>query len=188
MNKFDLSKLAIPKNKFALLNSLNHIQSEFMRFKILDKIFQVVIPFNRGLGFEIKKLDKESCQINSLDKKRRQNHVGGAHACALAVLGEYTAGLLLSQHCNPEKYRIIISHLEVEYHKQGKGVLKATCLKPDFTILNPVPHDNANSDQKITAQKEVFVDLVTEIKNSKDELVCIVKTKWQAKPWDLVRK
>lgn len=159
-------------NKFGILNQLQKLQPEFIRFKLLDKVFQTIIPFNRGLAFEIKKLDPESCVIVSPDKKRRQNHVGGAHACALAVLGEYTAGLLLAQHCNPERYRIIISHLEVDYHKQGRGLLTAGCPKPNMSIL---------------LGEETFVDLVTEIKNSNQDLVAVVKTKWQAKPWELVR-
>ena len=168
----------LPTNKFAILSKIQSIQPDFLRLKILDKVFTAMIPFNRGLGFEIKKLDQESCMIFSPEKRKRQNHVGGAHACALAVLGEYTAGLLLAQHYSPEKYRFIIAHLEAEYHKQGRGTLEALCLKPDITILNPVTE---NGD------KEMFVDLSTEIKNSQGELVAIIKTKWQAKPWELVR-
>lgn len=177
----DIPRLKIPTNKFGILNQLQKLQPEFLKFKLLDKVFQTIIPFNRGLGFEIKKLDAESCEIFSPDKKRRQNHVGGAHACALALLGEYTAGLLLAQHCNPERYRIIISHLEVEYHKQGRGALTGTCLKPSVTILL------GEAEQDKQTEKETFVDLVTEIKNSNQELVAVVKTKWQAKPWSLVR-
>ena len=176
----DLPKL-IPTNKYAILNQLQKLQPDFLRLKLLDKVFQTMIPFNRGLGFEIKKLDPESCVIFSPDKKRRQNHVAGAHACALALLGEYTAGLLLAQHYNPERYRFIISHLEVEYHKQGRGALTGTALKPSVAVLL------GEADQNKQSEKETFVDLVTEIKNSNDELVAIVKTKWQAKPWDLVR-
>ena len=168
-------------NKFAILNQLQKIQPTFLRFKLLDKVFQTVIPFNRGLGFEIKKLDPESCVIFSPDRRRRQNHVGGAHACALALLGEYTAGLLLSQHCNPERYRIIISHLEVDYHKQGRSDLTATSLKPSVAVL--LGEANQNKQE----EKEMFVDMVTEIKNHDQELVAIIKTRWQAKPWSLVR-
>lgn len=189
----DSIKMKLPKNKFGILNKIQLIQPAYIRFKILDKLFQAIIPFNSGLGFEIKKLDTEACTIYSPEKRRRQNHVGGAHACAIALLGEYTAGLLLGQHCNPEQFRIIISHLEVEYHKQGRGPLTATCLKPNFAIFNPIAnHSDAdkteNPNQKNLAEKEMFVDLVTIIKNSNNDDVATVKTKWQAKSWSLVRK
>lgn len=172
--------LALP-SKYGILKKIQSIQPDFVRLKILDTVFNAMIPFNRGLGFEIKKLDSESCVIYSPEKKKRQNHVGGAHACALAVLGEYTAGLLLAQHFNPEKFRFIIAHLEVDYHKQGRGDLFATSLKPSVAVMI------GEADQEKNIDKESFVDLSTEIKNSQDELVAVVKTKWQAKPWSLVR-
>lgn len=141
--------------------------------KVMDVAVNLAIPFNRWLGMKIEVLYPDRVVVSSPPRTLRKNHVGGAHACALALLGEYPAGLMLSQSFTSDLYRMIISKLEVTYHKQGRGHLKG----------------------EVTAPKEwpefesgvLFVDLKTEITNSKNESVATVLTRWQLKEWALVR-
>jgi len=109
--------------KIDIFKKLQKIPNEKARFKLLDKIMDFSIPFNRGLGFKIISLSSKKVVVQSPPKKTRQNHIKGAHACALAVLGEYPAGLLLAQKYSPENYRLIMAELKVEYKKQGRGLL-----------------------------------------------------------------
>ncbi len=141
--------------------------------RVMDAALNLAIPFNRWLGMRIETLYADRVVVNSPPTILRKNHVGGAHACALALLGEYPAGLMLSQTFKPETYRIIISKLEVTYHKQGRGYLKAEVLAPKEwpEILDGV----------------CLVDLKTEIKNAAGESVATVLTKWQLKEWSRIK-
>ena len=150
-----------------------NIKNKKIRFKVLDKLIERFIPFNRGLNFKIIEISDEKVVVESPENTRRKNHVGGAHACALALLGEYPAGIYIASKYPPNKYRFIISALEIEYIKQGKGRLKSVCLTP-----------NAFPEIK---DGEGWAHMVTQIFNEKDEEIATCKTRWQIKEWTLVK-
>lgn len=147
---------------------------ETLRLKALAKALDLTVPFNFGLGIEIEKLTPDEVVLRAPDRRKRRNHVGSAHACFLALLSEYPAGLLIAQLYSFKKYRIIISKLEIEYFKQGRGILRGIAHKPE--TLPPF------------TDGEAFLDMKTEIVNVKNECVSICKTHWQIKEWDKVRK
>lgn len=134
----------------------------------------VGIPFNRWLGYQVEELTPSVVIVSSPERILRKNHVGGAHACALALLGEMPAGLLIAQNFPIDEYRFIISELHIVYHKQGRGILRGT-------VHPPIPWPSADSED-IT-----WVDLTTYIKNEAGEDVATCKTRWQIKRWEKVR-
>ncbi|MBT4761343.1 MAG: DUF4442 domain-containing protein [Bdellovibrionaceae bacterium] len=166
----DISKI---KNQdiFKLAGKVPNLK---VKHKMLDQFFEWFIPFNKDLGLRIQELDENQVKIKSLPKKRRRNHLGGAHACALALVGEYPAGLVIAQNFPPHKYRIIMNKLEIEYFKQGFNVLYAEASKPD-SFAEPVDH-------------ETTINMTTEIKNADGELIAICKTQWPIKEWKYVKK
>ena len=143
--------------------------------KALDLALNLAIPFNRWLGMKIETLSPEKVIVKSPPRVLRRNHVGGAHACALALLGEYPAGVLISQNFSVKDYRIIISKLSVDYEKQGRGTLTAEALAP-------ADWPKENDDHVI------WIEMKTLIRNSKHELVADVQTRWQLKKWADVKK
>jgi acyl-coenzyme A thioesterase PaaI-like protein len=144
-----------------------------VRRRMLDVLLNIGIPFNRWLGMRLLQVSEESVVVASPDTVLRQNHVGGAHACALALIGEYAAGVLVAQHYSFDEYRIIIGSLDVQYHKQGRGPLVGTVSAPEIW-------------PKLT-QGEAWVEMKTEITNSKAEVVAVCTTKWQVKAWSKVQ-
>lgn len=160
--------------KIDIFKKIKKIPNETMKLKLLDKILNFAIPFNRGLGFQVKALTPKKVVVISPNKKARQNHIKGAHACALAVLGEYPAGLLLAQNFSPEKYRLILGELSMQYEKQGYGLLTSTS-------------QNSKANPK-KIKGEAWFDMTSKITNAKGELIATCHTKWQLKSWDLVEK
>ena len=157
------------KLKVDLFDLTKNVSNKTIRHKILDKALSFGIPFNRGMNIQIIDSNKDRVLVKSPDVKKRRNHLGKAHACALALLGEYPAGLLLAQSFPPDKYRIILSQLTMEYLKQGKGVLTSEAVMPK------------TMPEETDGQAWIFME--TTIKNSDNEVVAICKTKWQTKSW-----
>ena len=155
------------------LELLKLIPAQTVQLSILDRLLTWKIPFNSGLGLKIQKLSDQECVIEAQSRRRQKNHVNGAHACFLALMAEYPAGLLLAQHFDFNDYRLIISELKMSYHKQGRGTLVARSL-----LGQDVP-------DKI--DEEHFVKMQTEIKNSNGDLIAKGETLWQIKPWSKVR-
>lgn len=160
--------------KFDLFKILEPVPNQKLKNRILNSALSWAIPFNKGLGIEIITLHPGQVCVRSRPVRRRQNHVGGAHACFLALMGEYPAGLCLAQNFSPKQFRMIIGRLEVEYHKQGRGILTATSLRPETLPSG--------------AEDEFWVPMRTEIINEKGERVAECKTEWQLKRWEAVGK
>ncbi len=144
-----------------------------IQFRLMDRFMNFFVPFNRNLGFKIHSLDKNCAIIYSPKSTRRKNHVGTTHACALALLGEYPAGLLLAQNYSVSQYRMIITSLNAIYHKPGVGLLTAIAKRP---LELPGKVDG-----------ETSIEMITQITNSKKEPICTCHTQWQIKEWQLTR-
>ncbi len=168
--------------KFALLDLKKidpikltaRIPNETLRKRVLDVVMTVSVPFNRWLGFRFERIGEDRVVVISPPRRLRENHVGGAHACCLALMGEYAAGMCIASHYGIDGHRLIIGKLDIDYHKQGRGWLRAEASAPTAW---PEPRDG-----------EAWIDMETRITDSKDGHVATCKTKWQLKDWSRVRE
>lgn len=160
--------------KFDLFKIISKIPNENLQRRLLDHAIEWAIPFNKNLKFHIKQLDDKFVAIESPHTHRRKNHIGGAHACALALLGEYPAGILIAKHYTPEQFRFIIAHLSVNYFKQGRGLLTAETKAP--------------AEWPEIKEGEVWIEMTTTVSDDKNEKVAEIFTRWQVKTWSMVRK
>ncbi len=140
-----------------------------MRRRALDVLLNVGIPFNRWLGLKIAEISPVKVVIDSPPSVLRRNHVGTAHACAQALIGEYAAGLVVAQHFPLDTYRFIIGKLEIDYFKPGRGHLRGPAIAP-------VPFPELENE-------EGWVPMRTVITNEKGEEIAVCKTRWQVKSW-----
>lgn len=140
-----------------------------IRRRTLDLLLNVGIPFNRWLGLKIKEISRDRVVIESPPSVLRRNHVGTAHACAQALIGEYAAGLIVAQHFPMESYRFIIGKLEIDYSKPGRGHLFGTAEAP-------VPFPILEND-------EGWVPMRTRITNEAGDEIAVCQTRWQVKSW-----
>jgi acyl-coenzyme A thioesterase PaaI-like protein len=156
---------------FKIANKIKYIK---VKNAFLDNALKVGIPFNMGMGMKIKLITQKESQIESLPVYRRRNHVGTAHAISQALLIEYTAGLLIAQKYSFDNYRLILTNLNITYHKPGKGILTGTSYSPDQW-----------PDLK---EGEMFLDMNTKVHNEKNELISEGKTTWQIKSWSKMKR
>lgn len=146
----------------------------------LNKVMTLGIPFNAPHGFRIRKLDQEAVVIGLPDKKLNHNHLGGIHACAIATVGEYCAGMSILSSFGISKYRLILAELNVKYTYQGRTDLEGTCL-PEQIDRNAI-EKGLESEGKFL---QTLTTVVREKKTGKE--VAVVTTTWQLKPWNLVK-
>lgn len=160
--------------KFDLYKITKHIKNQKLANLFLDNALKIGIPFNMGMGMKIKSISETETQVESLPVYRRQNHVKTAHAISQALLIEYTAGLLLATKYALDKYRIILTNININYHKAGKGTLTGTCQLPGQW-----------PDLK---EGEMFIEMTTKVHNDKNELISEGKTTWQIKSWSKTKQ
>jgi len=142
----------------------------------LDKILSFKIAFNRPHGIEIRELSTDHCRTYLPYKKSNTNHLGGMHACVLALVGEYSAGLMILRNTGLKDFRIILKELQVEYAKQAKGEVYGEASL------------STEEQQKLKAAKDkIELIIETKIKDQENNLIAAAKTTWQIKAWEKVQ-
>ncbi len=138
------------------------------------------IPFNKPHRLKILSISKNKVEIKYPYQKSNLNHLKGLHACGLATVSEYSTGLLLLNHLNPENYRLIMKSLHMEYHYQGKKSASAT-----FELENEWIHKEVI--EPLQLNDAVFVDCEVKVKDADGNHLSTCKTQWQIKKWEKVR-
>jgi len=149
-------------------------ESRFGLFS-LQKLFILGIPFNKPHAIKFKELTHVKSSLSMANKRINHNHLGGIHACAIATVGEFTAGLLLCKNFEMAKYRVIMKDIHVEYYKQARS---------DLNSVAEVSIDHISGmKEAIIKEDKASICLETHIYNDKDQEVALVTTNWQLKDW-----
>ena len=146
---------------------------------LLNQALLAAIPFNRPHGIRVTQLLDESAQGKLPFIRRNKNHLNTVHACGMATLGEYIAGLVLIRNFPVQENRIIMKNLEISFFLQAKEEL--------IGIAN---FENDKKEQALKHLREnsfCEIPMETSLYNKKNELVALVKTTWHLKTWDKVR-
>lgn len=146
--------------------------------KVIEKLFNTGIPFNLPHKFKFEQMSEEKVLLSLPFKRVNKNHLGGIHACAIATLGEYPAGLCLIKKLGSSKYRLIMKKIEGEYLKQGRGKIFGECQIDSYEFKRV--------ETELLGAQQSEIILSTHIKNQQQEVIAIIKTTWQIKNWKSV--
>ena len=150
-----------------------------MNLMALNKVLTLGIAFNAPHGFKIKELSEDQVLITLPNRKLNHNHLSGIHACAMATVGEYCAGMALLKSFGISKYRLILSDLHATYSYQGKTDLEGIC--------SPRQIDKEVVKKALDTEGKFLQELETIIRDKNGKEVAVVKTIWQLKVWEQVK-
>ena len=141
----------------------------------IQKMFLVGIPFNKPHGLKFLKIGRNDSHFKLANKRANHNHLGGMHAIAQCLLGEFSAGILLIKNFSGQQYRIIMKDISAVYLKQAKCEIHGKAHISDEEI--------ENLKAKIAQEDKADIKLTTLISNPEGEKVAEVTTTWQLKDW-----
>lgn len=154
-------------------------QSRCFRF-LLNAILSWVIPFNSPHGFKVCSLSKGRVTVKLPNKRVNRNHLNSIHACGLAALCEFTAGLAVMTFLEPSKYRIVLKSLNMDYQYRAKGDVQCP-----FEI-NLTDFQQAVI-LKLQDEDVVFYETSSSAFDTDGNLVCTATALWQIKSWSKVK-
>lgn len=163
------------KNLTAFIDQAS--QSPF-KLWFLNRVLKRLIPFNAPHGICVEAITPDAVITTAPYKRCNWNHIKGIHACCMATMGEFSAGLQLLRCFNAKTYRLIMAKMEVTYHYQGKKRLYAK------TVLDQSQVQAAQID--LEKEDKALLTIETAITNSDDQAVATVRTTWQIKDWQAV--
>ncbi len=166
------------KKLFSLLDKARH--SAISRL-VLYLATNRAIPYNRPHGIRIVEVFDDGLKAKLPYWRINQNHLHGLHACALATLSEFTAGMSLTHCIRSDAYRLIMKDLHMVYHYQGKNDVSVTCKISSERLEKEVY-------TPLKSQDAVFIEIQLETFDAEENHICTAKVNWQIKKWDKVKE
>ena len=88
------------------------------------------IPMVGTAGIDIDRLTATRVEARLANRSRVQNHIGGVHAAALALLAETVTGLVVALNVPSEQVPILRT-LNVSYQRRAEAPIKAAAVLTD---------------------------------------------------------
>lgn len=104
--------------------SLIYKAPEFTHSYLLTKLFCSTVKFAGTSKVTLHAVSENQTILSLKNKKRVQNHIGGIHAVAAALLAESATGILLGMNISDKKIPLLKS-MQVDYNRRMVGDLKA---------------------------------------------------------------
>jgi len=111
-------------------NRLNTMATKLMglppafRSFAMSKAFGSVIKYAGHSGIRFEELTDDKCVVSIKNKKKVQNHIGGVHAAAMALLAETATGFVFGMNV-PDSKLPVIKKMDIDYVKRSTGDMRA---------------------------------------------------------------
>ncbi len=105
----------------------------WLRRIILTRLFRFTVKLSGTVGQDILDTDLHSVTFRQRNKKKAQNHIGGVHAAAMALLGESATGFIVGVNLPGDKLPLLKS-MHIDYTQRAEGDLLAQAHLTDAQI------------------------------------------------------
>lgn len=90
----------------------------------LSWAFNSQVKLARTAGIQIEALSQEKSIVHLKNRTKVQNHIGGIHACGMALLAESATGMIVGMNV-PDTHLPLMKSMKMTYVKRSNGDLKA---------------------------------------------------------------
>jgi acyl-coenzyme A thioesterase PaaI-like protein len=111
-------------NRFSNVVAKINKSPDFMRSFLLTKLFTSKVKFAGTAGIKITEITNERTKLILANKKAVQNHIGGVHAIAAAVLAESATGIVFGMNV-PDSKLPLLKSMKVNFQRRMQGSLSA---------------------------------------------------------------
>ena len=106
---------------------------DFISGYAMSKLFGNTIKYAGHSGVRFEKLTQNECIVSIRNKKKVQNHIGGVHAIAMALITETATGFVFGMSVPDDKLPLIKS-MKIDYVKRSTGDMRAVAKLSDEQI------------------------------------------------------
>jgi acyl-coenzyme A thioesterase PaaI-like protein len=133
----------IMTNKFSTIIKKANKAPLFLRSFLLTKLFSSKVKFAGTTGIVIQKVSHHEVIIGLANKTKVQNHIGGIHAVAAAVLAESATGIVFGMNV-PDSKLPLLKTMKIDYQRRMQGNLQAIARLTD-TQISSISDDEKGS-------------------------------------------
>jgi len=132
---------------------------------LLTKLFCSQVKFANTAGVKLLKVTNTEVLLTLANKKRVQNHIGGIHAVAAALLAESATGIMLGINL-PDSRLPLLKSMTLNYQKRMQGALTAKAIL------------NADQITQIHQQEKGDLMISVELVDESGEAPILVEMNW----------
>jgi acyl-coenzyme A thioesterase PaaI-like protein len=111
-------------NRFSSFVRKVNKSPKFMHSFLLTTLFTSKVKFAGTTGVKIEKVTQQQTILSLKNKKSVQNHIGGVHAIAAALLAESATGIVFGMNVPDDRVPLLKS-MTIEYQRRMQGSLRA---------------------------------------------------------------
>ena len=121
----------------------------------LTTLFNHQVKFAGTAGIWIQDLSSTESIVTLANRRRVQNHIGGVHACGMALVAESATGMVFGMNV-PDSHIPLIKSMKIDYKRKAVGSLKAVAsLSPNqLTMIQSSDRGEVNVSVLVTDEKE----------------------------------
>lgn len=121
-------------------------------------------------GLQVEKLNNREVEVYLRNRRKIQNHIGGLHACSMALAAESATGMIVGMNV-PDTHIPLIKSMNVNFVRRCQGDIRARA------TLSEEDYRRINEDDK----GEVKVDVRVEDESGKEPIEAEMIWAWVSK-------
>jgi hypothetical protein len=157
-------------NKFGKIISKVNKMPRFIRSFLLTKIFCFTVKFAGTSSVKLISVSNTKAVLFLENKKKVQNHIGGIHAIAAALLAESATGIVFGMNV-PDRCVPLLKSMTINFERRMQGSLSAVAVLSEADIEQI---ENADKGSLM-----VSVEITDE--SQKQPIVCEMEWAWVTK-------
>ena len=157
-------------NNFSRFVDKVHQAPVFLQSFLLTRMFFSKVNYAKTTGIKITKVSNQEVIITLANKKKVQNHIGGIHAVAAALLAESATGIVfglnVSDKCIP-----LLKSMTLRYQRRMQGALTAKA------SLTGTQVNQINNDEK----GDMLIPVIITDESGLSPIECEMEWAWVSK-------
>ena len=157
-------------NRFNRIVSKINKSPDFMRSFLLTRLFCSTVKYAGTSGVKLLSVSNTQVKLALANKKKVQNHIGGVHAVAAALLAESATGIVFGMNV-PDTCVPLLKSMKINYQRRMQGDLQAVARLTNEQV------------QAITASDKGDLTVAVEItdESGQQPIECIMEWAWVSK-------
>jgi len=157
-------------NRFNRIVSKINKSPDFMRSFLLTRLFCSTVKYAGTSGVKLLSVSNTQVKLALANKKKVQNHIGGIHAVAAALLAESATGIVFGMNV-PDTCVPLLKSMKINYQRRMQGDLQAVSSLTNEQV------------QAITASDKGDLTVAVEItdESGQQPIECIMEWAWVSK-------
>ena len=151
------------------VKKINRLPASIRPF-LLTKLFCSQVKYAGTSKIKLLSVTPEKSMLTVENKKKVQNHIGGVHAIAAALLAESATGIVFGMNV-PDSRLPLLKSMTIDYQRRMQGDLLATATLSSEQIAL------IESDER----GEMMVDVVITDESGEEPIVCKMLWAWVSK-------